>query len=551
MQITRRDFLKDLAYAAALVGLPSWVTQMDEIPPAEMMMGLSSGSNPWPWTPASDLGAGSSMVTVLNRIAFGPRPGDVEHVQQIGIDAYVEEQLAPQTIDDHILDARLAVSFPTLTKSIGELMQQYPQQPLQPARDLSKGEQLERLLAGLGIRTDLSNVPAEVVAELQDATLMRAIFSRRQLQEVLVDFWSTHFSIYAFKDEDRWMKTVDDRDVIRKNAFGKFGDLLLASASSPAMLVYLDNRMNIKGVPNENYAREVMELHTLGVDGGYTQADVTELARVLTGWTIRPARRNNQTGLIDNADVGTFVFDANRHDTGSKTVLGVNYSGSGGVEEGRQALDRLAHHAATATFIAHKLVTRFVSDAPPAALVQSAAQTFTQSDGDIRAVLSTILHSAEFKNSFAQKIKRPFELVASAARAVDLQAQDIRILSTTLRLMGQGLFMRFTPDGYPDNGAAWVNTSALLARWNFSMLLAGGKVTQATVDLNTPMQAQLPKTIPSVVDFWVDRLLHRPIPDTDRQKLIDALGGASSTFTPTGLPYLVALILASPHFQYR
>ena len=552
MQITRRDFLKDIAYGAALVGLPPLISQLDE-PMATQTTPSIFGSTPWQWMPTNDLGAGNPIITALNRIAFGPRPGDFERGQQIGVDAYIEEQLAPEKIDDSALEQRLAMTFPTLSKSIGELMRDYPQRP-PVVQNLSKAERLERILAGLGIKTELTQNPQEVVVQLQDATMMRALFSQRQLQEVLVDFWSNHFTIFALKNDDRWMKTVDDREVIRKNAFGKFGDLLLASAQSPAMLVYLDNQLNVKGVANENYAREIMELHTLGVDGGYTQQDVAELARAFTGWTIRQPRRSGAFGGIDYSDAGTFFFDANRHDTGTKRILGIDLPANGGINDALKIIDVLAKHPSTAQFVSRKLARRFVSDHLPDALVQRAAQTFTQTNGDIRAVLSVILHSDDFKNSFAQKIKRPFELVVSAARALDLKADDVRALSAVVRLMGQGLFLHPTPDGYPDVGDAWINTGALLARWNFSLALAYNRVPRAKVDLSTLVASRNAslKTTGEVVDFWTNAILHRPFPDADRKKLIDAVGGnASANFDPTRLPDLVTLILASPHFQYR
>lgn len=549
MTVTRRDFLKDIAFAAALVGLPSWVTELDEPPPMDMMS-ASSNAYPWPWRAPQDLGVGSPVVTLLNRIAFGARPGEFERVQAMGIDAFVEEQLYPETIDDTAFEQDLLSQFPTLSLSIGDLMHEYPQRPkIQVPK--SKAERVEQLLGELGLSA-IPRGPNDVINELQQATLKRAIFSKRQLQETLVDFWSTHFSIYIYKNDDRWMKTVDDREVVRKYAFGKFKDLLLASAQSPAMLEYLDNRLNVKGVPNENYAREIMELHTLGVDGGYNQKDVQELARCFTGWTIRPPRRTDIFGAIDYADAGTFVFDPKRHDDGPKRVLGVDLPAGGGVDDALKIIDVLASHPSTANFIARKMVTRYVADTPPDALVQRAAQTFTQTDGDIRAVLSTILHSDEFKNSFALKIKRPFELIASTARALEMQMDDALSPVLALRLMGQGLFQHLTPDGYPDSGTAWINTGGLLARWNFALLAVNGRVPMTHVDLRAAMSNASLKTAGDVVDFWTDRILHRAIPDADRQKLLTAVSaGANSRIDPAKLPDLVALILASPHFQYR
>jgi hypothetical protein len=548
--VTRRDFLKDMAFAAALVGLPQWAMDLDE-PPTMEMMTASSGGYPWPWRAPADLGTASPVVTVLNRIAFGPRPGDFERVQAMGIDAFVEEQLHPEAIDDSILEQRLASQYPTLSKSIGELLADYPQQNPKLVENRSRLEQFEYLLGQLGIKPEYAAGPGEIVNQLQEATVTRAIQSERQLQEVLVDFWSNHFSIYIYKNADRWLKTVDDREVIRKYAFGKFEDLLLASARSPAMLEYLDNRLNVKGVPNENYAREIMELHTLGVDGGYTQKDVQELARCFTGWTIRPPQRLSPE-LSDYANAGVFVFNPQQHDDGTKQVLGMSLLAGGGIGDAEKMISVLAHHPSTAHFISKKLVMRLVADTPPDALVQRAAETFQRTDGDIRAVLSTILHSDEFKNSFAQKVKRPFELVASTARALDLQLEDPLALALALRLMGQGLFQHQSPDGYPDSGTAWINTGGLLARWNFALLVAGNKVPRAQVDLPSAMSGAVIHSAADAVDFWINRILHRTIPDSDRSKLIQAASRAGTAdWDSTKLPDLVALILASPHFQYR
>jgi uncharacterized protein (DUF1800 family) len=531
MKLTRRDFLKDMAFATALVGLPAWANGLDELPSAEMTREFA-GTYPWQWMPPSNIGQGNPIITALNRIAFGPRPGDFERVQKIGVDAYVDEQLSPESIDDSALDQKLAALYPTLPMSNAELMRDYPR-PNPAAQPAPNANQAPG--------------PMTVVQELQEATILRALYSQRQLKEVLVDFWSNHFSIYIVKNDCRWMKTVDDREVIRKYAFGKFKDLLLASAQSPAMLEYLDNRLNVKGVANENYAREIMELHSLGVDGGYTQKDVQELSRALTGWTIVPPR----AALLAPDKAGTFVFDPKRHDDGAKKILGVELPAGGGINDALKIIDVLANHPSTARYLSRKLVTRFVADNPPDALVQRAAQTFSQTGGDIRAVLGTILHSDEFKNSFAQKIKRPFELIVSALRATDAQIEDARVLNAALRLMGQGLFLLPTPDGYPDNGAAWINTSGLLARWNLALLVAANRIPRGKVDLQAAMSGASAKTNGAAVEYWVNYVLHRNIPDSDRQKLIKAVGDPSASFEMAKLPMLVALILASPHFQYR
>lgn len=546
MQLTRRDLLKDLVFAAALFGLPEWMTQLDE-PMAMERMSFASSQYPWPWE-APHGNIPSPELTALSRVAFGPRPGDVERVQSMGVDVFIEEQLHPESIDDSSLEQQLDEHCPTLHMGAGELAAEYP--PVVPGAKESPQQRIEELLAQLGLSRELPG-PAEVVAQLQEATLLRAIYSRRQLFETLVDFWSNHLNIFILKNQDRWLKTVDDREVIRRYALGNFHDLLLASATSPAMLEYLDNRQNVKGIPNENYAREVMELHTLGVDGGYTQKDVQELARCLTGWTIRPPIKAS-TGVPDYTDAGTFLFVPKLHDDESKQVLGVDLPASGGLQDGLRCIDLLAHHPSTAHFVSKKLVTRYVADTPPDALVQRAAQTFSQTGGDIRAVMSTILHSEEFRNSFALKIKRPFELVASAARALDLHVDDARALNMALRAMGQGLFQCQPPNGYPDSGAAWINTNGLLGRWNLVLLMAGNKVPDTSVNLAEAMQGAGVQTIGDAVDFWTSRLLHRPVADADREKLVAAAGSdASSRFDPLRASNLVAMILASPYFQYR
>ncbi|MBI5032675.1 MAG: DUF1800 domain-containing protein [Chloroflexi bacterium] len=536
MQLTRRDFLKDMAFAAAVVGLPSWTTELDETPPMDMMS-LATSSYPWQWTPSADIGQGNPIITTLNRISFGPRPGDFERVQAMGVDAYIDEQLYPEKIDDSALEQKIAQIYPTLAISAADLFKNYPQ----PTQDAN----------GKDIPSSQSNRPQQVILELQEATVMRALFSQCQLQEILVAFWSNHFSIFIGKNADKWLKTVDDREVIRKHAFGKFGDLLLASASSPAMLVYLDNVLNVKGVPNENYAREIMELHSLGVNGGYTQKDVAELARAFTGWGVTTPKRVADV-LMDYAGAGFFQFDAKKHDDGAKRILGIDLAKGGGIDDARKIIDVLAHHPSTAKFISTKLVRWFVSDNPPAALVDRATQTFSKTDGDIRAVLATILHSDDFENSFAQKIKKPFELVVSALRAVDAQLDDTHAIALAIRAMGQGLFMHLTPDGYPDDGVAWINPSTLLARWNYALILGANKVPRGKIDLQAAMKKSNVRTISDAVDFWTNSLLHRSIPAKDRQKLIDALGASANVpIDATRLSALVALILASPHFQYR
>jgi uncharacterized protein (DUF1800 family) len=356
--------------------------------------------------------------------------------------------------------------------------------------------------------------PQAVLGELAEAKLLRAIYSNRQLDEVMTDFWFNHFNVFIGKGPDRYMVSAYERDVIRPHALGKFKDILAATAKSPAMLFYLDNwqsvgpkselalygpgrfagrrgrfqrpRPQAKNRPsglNENYAREIMELHTLGVDGGYTQKDVTELAKVLTGWSIEKP----QLG-------GGFRFNERAHEPGDKHVLGRKI-GEHGEKEGEEMLDVLAHHPSTAKFISRKLAMRFVSDNPPQALVDRMADTFLKKDGDIREVLRTMFHSPEFwaADAYRAKMKTPLEFVASAARASSVDIQNALPLVGTLNRMGMPLYAMQPPTGYSMKAEAWVNSSALLNRMNFALQLASGKLPGTSLD----PQALIPGPAPA------------------------------------------------------
>ena len=345
----------------------------------------------------------------------------------IGWDAFLEQQLNPEQIDDAALDERLK-QFPTLTISSAELFESYPQ----------KGKP----------------GPRAIIQELEAASLLRAIASERQLFEIMVDFWSNHLNIYIGKNQVKWLKTADDREVIRKHALGKFRELLLASAKSPAMLVYLDNAENVKpgarrgkkdsGL-NENYAREVMELHTVGADGGYTQDDVTTVARALTGWTI--TRRNADAA-------GEFQFVPKLHDDDAKQIAFLNLTlpAGGGLKDGEALLAALASHPNTAARIAHKLCVTFVADDPPQALVERAAKAYLDNDTDTRATLKAILTSEEFKASAGQKVKLPLRALVSSVRALGADVGDgdqLLPLANWLRDLGQAFFGWPAPNGYP------------------------------------------------------------------------------------------------------
>ena len=441
------------------------------------------------------------IVHVLNRLGYGPRPGEVDTVRRMGIDAWIERQLDPGRIDDRRAEARVA-ALATATLPTAELRKGY-EVPREARREIQKkraemGENPSEADARRARREmvkkyagEMKGSPRQVVDELQQAKVLRAVYSERQLDEVLVDFWMNHFNVYASKGPERFLVGAYEREVIRPHAWGRFEDLLAATAKSPAMLFYLDNWLSsdpeatssmrrTRGL-NENYAREIMELHTLGVDGGYTQKDVTEVARSLTGWTIAGLRGGGEP---------RFTFNARMHDRGDKLILGRRVKG-GGQEEGEQVIHMLAAHPQTARFISYKLARRFVADEPPAALVDRAAETFRREGGDIRAVLTTIVRSPEFLAPAvrASKVKTPLEFVASAVRAAGAEVTSAGELARRIALMGMPLYQQQPPTGYKDTADAWVSTSGLLARMNLAADLAAGKVPGVSVDPNAPAVA--------------------------------------------------------------
>jgi uncharacterized protein (DUF1800 family) len=418
---------------------------------------------------AAPLSDDQRIIHFLNRTSFGPTREEVQRIARLGVARYLDEQLEPDKISDALLEEKLA-GLKTIRLSSQELIELYPQ---------------PRVANQQGAMAQMQS-PRQVVLELQLARLLRAVYSRRQLYEVMVDFWSNHFNIFAAKGADRWLTTSYDRDTIRPHALGRFRDLLLATAKSPAMLFYLDNWMSVSpsasiaarfpngrrhGI-NENYARELMELHTLGVDGGYTQKDVQEVARCFTGWTIQRPRSEAE-----------FLFNPRLHDNGAKTVLGTAIPAGGGMGDGLKVIDLLARHPSTARFIATKLARRFVADDPPPPLVSSAAEAFRRSDGDIRAVLRSLLESREFFTAefYRGKVKKPLEFVASALRITE---SDTRITPALLRYlgrMGEPLFLAQAPTGYADTASTWVSPDMLLTRINFATELAANKLPGSRV----------------------------------------------------------------------
>jgi len=507
-----------------------------------------------PTPPADD----AAIVHALSRLAFGARPGDIERVKAIGLAAWIERQLEPRRLDDRAVEQTLA-TLPSLPMSIAELHKEYPRPP---ARDKSADPQMTP--RALYERPPPEKRPIRIVAEMQAARLVRAIESERQLEEVMVDFWFNHFNVHAAKGEVKWYLTSYERDVIRPHALGRFGDLLRGTATHPAMLFYLDNWLSTRpdftprfgpnrgkraGL-NENYARELMELHTLGVDGGYTQKDVTEVARAFTGWTIDRPR-----------DAARFVFRPLVHDRGEKTILGLRISAGGGQDDGERVLSLLLHHPATARFIATKLVRRFVSDEPPPALVERVAATFRATEGDIKAMLRALVTSPEFWAPEARraKIKKPFEYVASAVRAVGghVDARAGFALARYAAEMGEGLYGAQPPTGYPDRAEAWVNAGALLARMNFALALTQGRLPGVTLDVSA---LAVDRGAPdAALERLLVALLHGEASAPTRAVLTAQLTNPEiRRQTPddrgpadTDVEKLAALVIGSPEFQRR
>jgi len=407
------------------------------------------------------------ILHILDRLAFGPSAADVKHIKALGIDRYIAEQLDPASMPEpSALTDRLA-ALETLKLDPVQLFAEYgPLRATDGMQPSPEDQKARRQHARL------------ILEQAQTARIWRALYSPRQLQEVMVDFWYNHFNVFANKALDRLWVGAYEAEAIRPHALGRFRDLLGATAHHPAMLFYLDNAQNAaagsKGLNgreagiNENYARELMELHTLGADGGYTQDDVVALARILTGWGL--ARPNALP-----ASGSGFVFYPARHDNGDKHFLGQDIAGNGEAE-GEAALDILAKSPATARHIAFALAQYFIADQPPAALVDRLATRFQETDGDIKSVLKTLFTSREFRDSTGTKYKSPYRFVLSAARAAGAQVDDPKPLLGAMTRLGQPLYGCMTPDGYRDTEAAWLSPDASLLRVNFAKALAGGNL---------------------------------------------------------------------------
>jgi uncharacterized protein (DUF1800 family) len=525
--------------------------------------------------------ASEQALHVLNRLGFGPRPGDVDRVLAMGVSAYVDQQMAPAGITDDATAAALK-RFPTLAMTTAELVEKF-ELPLREARRQRRmelagqdGADLADEIAEVRQRIPPENRPRRVLEELTAARIVRAAQSERQLNEVLVDFWMNHFNIFAGKGLDRVFTTSFERDVIRPRIWGRFEDLLLATAKSPAMLVYLDNAQSIadeahrpaRPIPmgralygrglfamgnaggpakkgsagglNENYARELMELHTLGVDGGYTQTDVTELARLLTGWSVARPEQG-----------GGFVFRAPLHDAGSKTVLDNVFPAGGGIEEGERMIRLLARDPSTARHIAFQLCQRLVADAPPSALVDRVANTFLVTDGDLRATVRSIVTSPEFFDAryYRAKVKSPFEYVVSAVRALGAEPQEALPLARQLVQMGEPLYLCQPPTGYSDTAEAWVNTGALLARLNFALQLSNGRLPGTRPDLRRLISPEDAADSKKSVDTLACAFLGENLSAETRRTVGKRIEEQPAPADDSRLAMIAGLILGSPEFQ--
>lgn len=608
---------------------------------------------------------------VLNRLGFGARPGDVEKVKAIGLQKYIDQQLDPASIPDAALEAKVK-NLEIFNLSTAELFAKYPNpgallqaidrergqpQAAQNGEDMTEKDRQQRQakLRELYAKYDLK--PAQqLLPQITTNRVLRAVYSEKQLQEVMVDFWQNHFNVFSGKAAVRWYIPSYERDVLRKNALGNFKDLVVGTAQHPAMLFYLDNfesrtaapagnnqaqrlrqALNARGelrpqarerlreqlkltdaeldqrvkalkdAPpaqqrngiNENYARELMELHTLGVDGGYAQKDIVEVAKAFTGWTIvdprgyrrsaasmingteeqRLARIQRQAGVPDDAESGSFYFNQRWHEAGPKTVLGQKID-EGGIRDGLRVIDILVAHPSTAKFIAKKLAVKFVSDTPSEGLVNRVAETFSKSKGDIRLTLRTLFSEKEFfaPETYRAKIKSPFELAVSSIRALGADTNGGPQMLAMLNKLGEVPYGYQAPTGYPDTAEDWVNTGALLERLNYSIALSSNQIAGTRVDLKQfaakDKASVLDKTVSLVLGGELSagtratllKQMEQPLPDVKAPtEITDDLtvpnmregqaGGQNRQarlLRPSGDPEVfkvVSLVLGTPEFQ--
>lgn len=599
-------------------------------------------------SPAKALTEEQKILHVLNRLGFGARVGDVEKVKAIGLSKYIDQQLDPASINDALAEAKvknldvfgmttaeLFAKYPNPGALLQQLEGRNPNQPnaqnpnAQNNDQMTQEEQRERRqkIAALYQKYDLKPA-AQIVPQIVSNRVLRAVYSERQLQEVMVDFWQNHFNVFAGKAAVRWYIPSYERDVLRKYALGNFKDLVVGTAKHPAMLFYLDNFESVspnaqtpgqnrngrrplaallgndqpqqqrrqRGI-NENYARELMELHTLGVDAGYTQKDIVEVAKCFTGWTIadprgyrraaaatiqgtedrRMDRLQRLQGVPESVDSGEFYFNTRWHEGGAKTVLGQKVD-EGGVKDGLKVIDMLVTHPSTAKFIAKKLAVKFVSDTPSEKLVERVADAFKRSKGDIKTTLRALFTDKEFfaPENYRAKIKSPFELAVSSVRALGADTNASPAMLAMLNKLGEVPYAYQAPTGYPDTAEDWVNTGALLERLNFAVAIASNRIPGTRVDLKqfeSKDKGQiLDKSIAALLDGEISaasrstllKQIEQPLPEV---KVGSELGDAdmdvpnmrdgqrnrqARLLDPSGNPdvfKVVSLVLGTPEFQ--
>ena len=544
---------------------------------------------------------------LLERFAFGARPGDVDRVVKIGLEKWLEGQLAG-SLKDAGLDKRLE-AFPSVGMSTLEILAKHPKNGLlrrqmqkdgiidqgkTPPKEINEKMKAFRMRKGFRTNGELNN------RDLPGQKLVRAVYSKNQLREVLTDFWFNHFNVTIRDGQAQQYVLPYERDAIRANALGNFRTLLGATAKHPAMLHYLDNTQSRaeeppapklaqapkeqeaaeemamggdmamagdskssqpKAVPkapprkqkrglNENYARELMELHTLGVDGGYTQKDVVEVARVLTGWGAMPNNRTNIEKAIKRnpqnfSHQGDFLFRRYWHDKREKTILGEKFPAGGGVEEGERVLDILVKHPSTAQFISTKLARRFITDKPSEKLVDRLAKTFQKSEGDLNAMMLAVAESPEFWEEATNrtKLKSPFELAVGSLRALDAKINNPRPVLNWVTRMGEPLYRYLPPTGFPDYADSWANTGTLVTRMNFGLFLTLGRNNGIQVDYSQGDVA----SSDAVFKTYTTRLL----PEQDADKKLKHLTPMVDQEAGRKNAQIVGLILGSPEYQYH
>jgi len=453
------------------------------------------------------------ILHTLRRMQLGFTPKMLRHAQAVGLDNYLDEQLQLEGLDNSEVEERLKDL--EITKHSKEELFEYEKQ-------------------------------GRLVSEFVLSTFFQQINNPYQIHEMMVDFWTNHFNIFLLDGFEKVLKIFDDREVIRPNALGTFSELLQASAHSPAMLHYLDQARSTRKSPNENYARELLELHTVGVDGGYTQTDIEFLAQELTGWSIVSPRDIARSNL----KLGDFYFRNRAHDNQEKTIMGFQIPSGQGIKGGENFLNFLSSHPSTAKFIARKFAVRFISDSPPQSIIDKLAHSYTNSGGDIKSLLHTLIYSSEFIASTGMKFKRPLEFLVSMLIAtqtkITIYPRTIRLLFQALKGLGQVPYFWQPPDGYPDYQSWWSTTSGLLNRWNIAFIL----LTEQLPGIHVPLKeivtdGSSPK---DYVDLLSLQFLGMPLPDDARDILISYASEGDLDIT---IPYTAALILNSPYFQMR